>query len=67
MSARASYWLRPTPCRHGEVRWHVIEASGRPTPDCMGPFGTVGEAVAAAEPDGLAESCEDHALYAPTG
>ena len=64
---RPLYWLRPTACRHGEVRWHVIEATHRPTPQCMGPFVTVTDAVSSAEPDGLAASCEDEIVYAPTG
>jgi hypothetical protein len=33
----------------------------------MGPFASVTEAVAAAEPDAIAEACEDHVVHAPTG
>lgn len=50
------YWLRPRIDLDGDVRWGIVEATARPTPECLGPYENVAEAAQAAEPDRLAVS-----------
>lgn len=58
MARPVRYWLRPRISPDGDIRWAIIETAFRPTPESLGPFPGIGEAVSAAEPDGTSMEVE---------